>query len=177
MSDKHDWAAHVDLLQWAQAGTHREFAVAMDGMNRLDVDRSRSAGEAQIALIGSVYESRTEWRINGRIQAVLPRICQRCLEPMVERADCEFLWLLARDESEYRSLDERYESVLLCDEPQDLITLIEDELILSVALAPVHEKLTDCDPALLTAVHLDGDDDVSIKRPNPFAVLRDLKDD
>ena len=59
--------------------------------------------------------------------------------------------------------DETLEGILASRE-QSVVDLIEDEILLALPLAPKHEV---CAP--------DGNSDSVAKKPNPFAVLQQLK--
>jgi len=71
-----------------------------------------------------------------------------------------------------RELPENQDAVTMQEEGLDVIALIEDELILSLPMVPMH-----ADPACNQALNAlrQGMDPVEEVRPNPFAVLAALK--
>lgn len=94
-----------------------------------------------------------------RIKTGLPAICQRCLAEMVIHLDLKFDYLISAlsveedaDNDEIDWLEE--------DKEMDLLELIEDELLLAMPIAPLHEN--NC-----TKVSMQ-----SGEKPNPFAVLK-----
>ena len=107
--------------------------------------------------------------IGGR----LPLVCQRCLQafeaPIERRAEL----LLARDENELARLDAEEAEALLASMPLDALTLVEDELLLSLPFAPMHPE-AQC-PA--TPAQSVGPGDLGPKQdmPSPFARLAVLK--
>ncbi|MBM3350896.1 MAG: hypothetical protein FJY53_03795 [Betaproteobacteria bacterium] len=87
--------------------------------------------------------------------------CQRCLNPMPLSLDLQFNYLVSDQDVDNEDWDDNDE----CDvqEPSsvmDLIALIEDELIIALPIAPMHES------ACGSGVTQSGE------RPNPFAVLK-----
>ena len=62
--------------------------------------------------------------------------CQRCLQPFRWPVEQTTLLLLARDERELARIDEDEHEALLADAPLDAMTLVEDELLLTLPFAP-----------------------------------------
>jgi DUF177 domain-containing protein len=92
------------------------------------------------------------WRIEGGLDAsgrpaltvcvdgVVPLICQRCLEPFAWKVEQHTVLLLAHNESELASLDTEELEVVLASEALDALTLVEDELLLSLPFSPRHPE-------------------------------------
>jgi uncharacterized protein len=100
---------------------------------------------------------RVHWTIRGgtdaegraaitiAIDGDVPLTCQRCLGVLTQHVEQATLLLLARDDAELVSLDEASEhEVVVAREPLDPVTLVEDELLLTLPFAPRHEG--DCAP-------------------------------
>lgn len=92
------------------------------------------------------------WAIEGRksaagrlalgidIEGRAPLVCQRCLGRVDVAVDQAIEVLLAADERELAALDESTEDeVILADGPLDAAHLVEDELVLTLPFAPMHE--------------------------------------
>jgi uncharacterized protein len=93
------------------------------------------------------------------IDAKLPVLCQRCLEAMQINLNLSFDYLISEHLPE--EIDENDETDWL--EPSqhmNLGELVEDELLIAMPIAPVHEE--NCIKASLQ----------SGEKPSPFAVLR-----
>ena len=96
--------------------------------------------------------AKVSWRIEGghdavgrptltlTVQGNLPLECQRCLQPFDTAIEQRSELLLARDEAELAELDAEEREVLLASAPLDAMTLIEDELLLSLPFAPMHPE-------------------------------------
>jgi uncharacterized protein len=93
------------------------------------------------------------------IKTDLPAICQRCLEEMQIALNLEFNYLIS--EKIVDELEENDEMDWLeVSKEMDVFELIEDELLLALPYAPVHE--TNCAKNSMQ----------SGEKPNPFAVLK-----
>ncbi len=123
------------------------------------------------------------WRIEGghdalgrpaltlTVQGNLPLECQRCLQPFDTAIEQRSELLLARDEAELAKLDAEEREVVLASAPLDAMTLIEDELLLSLPFAPMHPE-AQC-PAPAQAAESGGEPERNT--PSPFARLAALK--
>lgn len=104
------------------------------------------------------------------VEAGLPLLCQRTLEPFVYRVSIEQRLGLIADESEEAALPADYEPLLVTDGQLAITDVIEDELILALPVVP-----------LKSGVPLewnDPSDDAVPSDPtpaSPFAVLGMLK--
>jgi uncharacterized protein len=97
------------------------------------------------------------WRITGgedgklrpslaiRLDGVVPLVCQRCLGMLAWPVAQQTEVLLARSDAELAELDAVSEfEVVLAAKPLDALALVEDELLLTVPYAPLHDE--GCDP-------------------------------
>ena len=101
--------------------------------------------------------------LDGRLSVT----CQRCLRPLAIPIAQQSELLLARDESDLARLDEDEREVVLATAALDAVTLVEDELLLSLPFAPCHEK-GECEAAGLPM-------SAAQVVPSPFAPLAGLK--
>ncbi len=100
------------------------------------------------------------------LRSNLTTFCQRCLEAMPLKLDLNFHYLIGGvdfDHSEMGDVEDSDDFDLQeASQTMDLIALIEDEIIMAMPIAPAHES--GCAAAVMQ----------SGKKPNPFAVLKDL---
>lgn len=115
-----------------------------------------------------------QYDLKGQIRVELELICQRCLQPAY--------WLIeepiqiraagidtgSREGSGIDTLE------LDPDGQIDMQQWLEDEILLKLPLVASHKELSDCDSGMLarTKEHLEEEQ----TEPNPFAVLKQLKD-
>jgi uncharacterized protein len=70
------------------------------------------------------------------VNAELPLVCQRSLEPYLERVERRSLLTVIEDIAEQDSVPDSYEPVLLEQGRMALLDLVEDELLLAVPQVP-----------------------------------------
>src|SRR5450432_3320163 len=126
--------------------------------------------------------ARIDWRLvggtDGQRRPVLtltlagsvPLVCQRCLQPFAATVDQSTELLLARSEAELARLDLDEVEVVLATERLDPLTLVEDELLLSLPFSPRHAD-GECDAAVPTA----AGEVASQRKASPFGQLGELK--
>ncbi len=102
----------------------------------------------------------------------LPMQCQRCLTPVLETVEAERTFRFVADEATAAALDdEAEEDILVISRDFDALALVEDELILSLPLVPLHEVC----PETVPMSAADPEFEEAAERPNPFGVLAGLK--
>lgn len=89
--------------------------------------------------------------LNGKVQTVISLACQRCMKPMEHKIEIEFHLSPIQDSKQERELPERYEAVLMEQNKLSITRLLEDELILNLPIAPLHEG--ECSPIYDKQVH------------------------
>jgi uncharacterized protein len=113
----------------------------------------------------------------GQLSTDVTLLCQRCNEPFAHSIQISFCYSPVKDLNGEKAaeLPDVYEPVEVNDHGEiDLIQLFEDELILSLPIVALHAE-EDC------SVKRDemqfGEIEPADERPNPFAVLKELKRD
>lgn len=111
--------------------------------------------------------------LSATLDGQVPVACQRCLQDMELDLHCELSLLVFDTEEEVEKLPESREGVVMTEDGLDVVALIEDELILSLPMIPMHD-----DPScngVLNQLKEGGSAANMESRPNPFAVLATLK--
>ena len=98
--------------------------------------------------------------------------CQRCLQDLQLDLHCQMSLLVFDNEEALQELPESQDAVTMPEAGLDVLALIEDELILSLPMVPMHAD-TACNENL-NAIN-EGRDTVQEVRPSPFAILAGLK--
>jgi uncharacterized protein len=137
------------------------------------------------ALAEPVPGGAVSWRVRGaevpvrggaaelwlhlRADAVLPLVCQRCLDPVSYPLVLERSFLFVADEARAAELDAEVEhDVLVVSRELDLHELLEDELLLELPLVPRHDH---CPQPLAPG----GDEQTGADPEHPFAALAGLR--
>lgn len=106
-------------------------------------------------------------------EVALPQTCQRCLGPVEVPVSFEREFrFVASEEVAAAEDEESEEDVLVLSRDFNLLELVEDELLMALPVVPKHDvcpgtvKLQVADPDFV---------EESQEKPNPFAVLEQLK--
>lgn len=110
---------------------------------------------------------------DGVLQVPVQLQCQRCLQPMGCLLEAEPHYEFVGSNSDPAQVLKEREPVAADDDVVDLIMLIEDEVLLSLPAAPLHEpEQCSADSGYQTADSPPGE--TLEKGNNPFAKLKDL---
>ena len=113
--------------------------------------------------------------MRGELEVAVQMVCQRCLESAVLPVHSEFVYVVLREGASQDSLPKGYDALEVGEEPLDLLTLVEDELLLALPIVPTHDPDACQHPAGFAAAPDPSVNEVS--RSNPFDVLAQLKRD
>ena len=119
-------------------------------------------------------DERRRARLRGRVDAELTVVCQRCMGPMRLPVHAEFQVAVVKSEAEAECLPDDYDALLLEGDTLQLASVIEDELLLALPVAPIHApEACGVNPGDWAAK--DMTPETVAERDNPFAVLAGLK--
>jgi uncharacterized protein len=157
----------IDPLAFAQEGQSLSGEIAVSALDERVLDMlADTNGAVRYALAGTVDKLQRP-QLAFAVEAELTVRCQRCLQPMPETVKNETVITLFTDEQKLDEAcvaDEELDAILA--EPElDVMALIEDEIIMGLPLSPKHEACGQ-DPL---------EEPVKADKPNPFAVLAQLK--
>ena len=176
---KHDYdALHLNIAAFAMGQG------ALTGTDSL-VRMERLVAEAQGYIESTVvrYSASGSMRSDGAsaeqawlvltAEAALPMICQRCLGPVDVTVQFERQFrFVATEEIAAAQDEESEEDVLVLSRDFNLLDLIEDELLMALPVVPKH---TVCPGAIKLQVADPGFTEEVAEKPNPFALLGQLK--
>ncbi len=167
----------LDVKAFAEEGGQLEGEDAVSEHQRLLAETQGRGGTLPVR-----WSAQGELRNPGHVQpevwihlhaaTSLPLTCQRCLAPVDVPVAVERSFRFVPDEATAEAEDDESEEDLLAlSRAFDLVELVEDELLMSLPVAPRHEVCPD--PLALSAA--DPDFDAGGARENPFAQLARLK--
>lgn len=165
---------HIDPRKLVDRGIVLKGPVSSTKMTRLNALLDSPAGDVQVELEFGRDEQRIPM-MRGHYQVDATLICQRCLEPVVIPLDSQCAVGFVESDEAARSLPGHYEPVILDDESLDLVSLIEDELLLALPVVPTHPIGTCQHPPGFESDTAEPEDEAV--KPNPFSVLAKLKRD
>lgn len=134
----------VDPMRLAETRQTLKGRVVVTAMPRLMAALGMPhSGEVDIDLAFSV-DGQGVRRVLGSLHAELDVICQRCLQAMILPLHVNIALGIVRALDEAEQLPDEYEPLVLAPitegQPQSLASIIEDELLLALPVAPLHEE-------------------------------------
>jgi uncharacterized protein len=161
----------LDVAAAASAGAElagrlplSELARLADGAaGQVDEPVAWSARFEQRRDLGAAPQAWLQLQAHARV----PRECQRCLQPVLLSLDVDRAFRFAPTEDEAATLDvDSEDDVLVLSRHFDLRELLEDELLLTLPIVPMHEQ---CPSPLVGTVP--GDPAEEAAPAHPFAAL------
>jgi uncharacterized protein len=176
---KHEYdALHLNLESFARAQGSLAASEDIAHFERLLAEARGAAvpGPVHFSARGEIRQDSAQaeqvWLVLSA-EVELPQTCQRCLGPVdvpvvVER---EFRFVATEEQAELEDEDSE-EDVLVLSRDFNLLELVEDELLMALPVVPKHEVC----PGTVKLQAVDPDfTQEEDKKPNPFAVLQQLK--
>ena len=166
----------LDIKAFAKAQMQLEGDIPMAEFERLAEDClgelvGQVSWSAQGATLKDPKGQDAIW-LHLEAQATAPLTCQRCMHPVPVALMIEQDFRFVADEATALAEDDASEEdLLVLEDSFDLIALIEDELLMSLPLVPMHEA------CLSEQAPTSAEEDAILAevKPNPFAVLASLK--
>jgi uncharacterized protein len=176
---KHEYLPRsLPVKAFAQAAGELKGSVALKDLDRL---REESLGPVEGVQVHYVAQGEMLEDVAGQPEpwvhlsgaTVLVMTCQRCLGPVETEVSFERSFRFVATEALAEVEDEESEEdVLVLSREFNLLDLVEDELLMAIPPVPKH---LECPTSVkLEAVDADFDDSAA-QKPNPFAVLQQLK--
>ena len=166
----------VDPIKSANKRSDYRGVVATKDMARLLESVDSIAEEIDVEVKFSKDEQGLTY-FQGKLACAASLLCERCNEAFEHQIDVPFCFspVQSSEQEEQDTLPEVYEPVEVDDQGEvNLLQIFEDEVILSLPIVALHAE-EDCSVK---------QDDMSFgtiepvnERPNPFAVLKELKRD
>ncbi len=110
--------------------------------------------------------------LKGHAETQVVLQCQRCMQPFTFAIVDDFLSGIVKTEEQAKLLPEQYEPLIVPDDNLVIRDVVEDELIISLPIVPLHDS-TSCQVTMPFAVA--GTEAVEVKRDSPFKVIELLK--
>jgi uncharacterized protein len=119
--------------------------------------------------------------VSGFVEAKVMLICQRCMQPYCHEVTNNVNWAVVKNDTKAKQVQQQYDPVLESGNNElELLAQLEDEIILSIPIIPMHENLDDCirEPEFTSAQAITESVGVPVEikaYSNPFADLANLK--
>ncbi len=176
MSSSHH-ASRLNIPAFAAEGEPLVSTTLLHNMERLAHESSGFIADSTIK-----WQARAELRpgagdeadvwLHMTASASIPLTCQRCLTAVDSPIKVDQWYRFVATEEIATAEDDESEEDLLVMEPQfDLLAVLEDELIMALPVVPMHEVC----PVTLPLQTGELEAPENVEKPNPFAVLAQLK--
>ncbi len=161
----------IDPFRFANSGIRLTGQIPLSSMRRLAEQLVNDDGMVDVDMLFDIDETGLPF-MQGRFQASIQLICERCMSPMTLQLDIPALLGIIRHERKVEGLAEQYEPWIIDDAKQvDPALMVEDELILALPIVPKHDYV-----CLPDDVWQAGEAESEADKPaSPFAVLAALK--
>lgn len=170
-------AQRLDVKAFAEEGARLSGRAPVSAFERLMAETGGRGGDQPVT-----WDARGELRNPHHVHpeiwlflqagARLSLTCQRCLAPVEVDVAVDRTFRFVADEAMAEAEDDESEEDLLAlSRSFDLPALVEDEILMDLPLVPRHEEC----PEPLPAPVDDLSDEAESSKPNPFAILGQLK--
>lgn len=122
--------------------------------------------------ISGVFDEKGRQTLKIMIAGMVTLCCQRCLSKLEHTLDVKTSLLIARNQDEYSYYDEDNSVDAILASPNiDALTLIEDEIILSLPISPRHQE-NECS---INNITISTSEITRAVKKHPFISLKSLK--
>ncbi len=167
----------LDVKKAAVHGTRYEGYTPLKTLKRFTEGLTSDEGDVDVVLQTGVDEQGLSF-LKGEVKSTVSSICQRCNEQMNIDLHTDFAYTPVRqgyEEDEDNPLPDYYDTIEINEFGEvSLKELIEDELILAMPIIPKHE-IDQCGVSEQDMSFGHIDEEIIEEKPNPFAVLQQLK--
>lgn len=162
----------LDPVRSAQKRLSYDGYLAISQLPRLAEMLLSQEGQIDVVFQCGIDEQ-GKYFLRGQLSGQVQLNCERCSTPMAQAIDSEFAYTPVQPDWDLAELPEAYEPVTVDEQGEiNLHQLLEDEVILALPIVPRHPE-AECG--------ISGDEmsfgelPSEAERPNPFAVLEQLK--
>lgn len=159
----------IDAFEFCRLRDRQAGEIPVTELSRLAGELVDRSGTLRWSLQGG-FNERGHPQLTLAVAGTVDLRCQRCLAPFPHQISSESVLVLAQDEAAADEidalLDDEAVEVIVGSKNQDVNTLVEDEALLSLPLAPKH---TVCPDQSLIAAEREE------KKESPFAILKNWK--
>ncbi|MHB1249808.1 MAG: YceD family protein [Polaromonas sp.] len=175
---RHFQSSRLDLQALAQDGVSLVETTLLQNMERLSQEVQGLQSDLSVrwlarAELRSRADGDHEVWLHLQAKAAIPLTCQRCMGIVTTPVEVNQWYRFVANEDVAMARDDQSEEDLLVMAPQfDLLAVLEDELLMALPLVPMHDQCPIAPVLHAGEAAIAGE---SAEKPNPFAVLAQLK--
>ncbi len=160
----------IDPYRFAENGADFCGSLSIKNMARLCPSLFTDEGEVEVSVSFGIDQQGVKF-VKGHFATQVILQCQRCLESFSYHMAGDFNAGMVNTEEAANKLPGNYDPLIIKEDVLIIQDIIEDELILSLPLVPMH-NLESCKVKLPVIV---ADNAEITKKANPFRVIETLK--
>lgn len=161
----------IDPFRFADNATRLHGFLSIEKMQRLSESLAADKGDVEVDIAFGVDEQGHRF-LKGNLTTHLILQCQRCMESFDYEIIDDFLWGIVQTEEEASKLPNNYDPLVIKGVDFYIQDLIEDELIVSLPIVPMHEPEV-CKVKL--PLIAESDTLAGVEKDNPFKVIELLR--
>lgn len=161
----------VDPFRFAENGVSVEGVIPIKDMERLRPSLSKNDGQVSVSIKFGIDEQGVRF-MRGHYDAQLVLQCQRCMEEFEHKVSGRLSLGIVLKEEEINELPKDYDAIIVEDGSLTIQDTVEDELILSLPIVPMHHS-RDCKIAL--PLKIDSAQQAETEQEHPFKVIELLR--
>ena len=171
MSNENLLPQKVDPFRFAENEVNLEGIIPLKDMERLLPSLQSDDGSVAVKMVFEVDEQGTHV-VRGHYKTHLTLQCQRCMAAFEYEVSGNLLLGIVSDEEEIDALPKGYDAAIIKDGSLIIKDIIEDELILSLPIVPMHDA-DDCKIAIPLA--FSSSKEAEAEQEHPFKVIELLR--
>jgi|SRR5580700_12128728 uncharacterized protein len=171
MSKENPLPQKVDPFRFAENEVSLEGIISIKDMARLCPSLGSDAGQVEVSVAFGVDEQGTRF-MRGHYSTHVVLQCQRCMETFENEISGNLLLGMVTAEEAVSELPKNYDPIVIKEGSLSIQNVIEDELILSLPIVPMH-SIKNCKITLPLA--MGSAEKAETESENPFKVIELLR--
>ena len=163
--------SQIDPRKLAIQGALLEGHIAVDDLTRLSLSVEAIKDPVNVSIKFELDESK-QYLATGSAAVSVKVICQRCLDLMTVDLVSDFALQIIWSEEQIPNVAPNYEPWVVIDRTADLVSAIEDELLLALPIVNYH-RIDECSGEAFQDTAVDSTEEPD--NYSPFSILKQLK--
>ncbi|MEO0443246.1 MAG: YceD family protein [Pseudomonadota bacterium] len=164
---------HIDPRKFAQQGVSVHGYIDLSLMDRIVPLLASNEGQIVAELVFGASDEHQQQCLQGKLNAKVDMVCQRCLEPCPQQLEAEIKLAMLWNDDQVSQLPKTWDPWIVAEGQVDIYQVLEDELILSLPIVAYHDYL-----CIAPERYQSGDRQTTQQaadKLSPFHVLEQLK--
>lgn len=130
---------HVNPIRFADNETELHGTMSLSAMSRLGDSLLSNEGNVEVTIRFGLDDQGIRF-LQGQLATQLNLQCQRCMESYLFEVNSRFLSGLVTNQKDVAALPANYDPLLVTDADLNVQDMVEEELILSLPIVPMHDE-------------------------------------